>query len=322
MSEKDGQWQQKSKTMRLVDDFNSLYKGLEKTSKVIENFIDSHSEKYKKMEVYKVLCSLYDLFKSEINAGMQLREVVFKQRQEIKSLKGDFQTCLKLFSTMAKTDIKSMKSAKDFVENFKAPSVSSLHALEQTQTELVLEKERTTQLQTENEEIRRKLADLSNNLQNIEQNYKFKIDRLKIELEKSTDTNEELKVENVQLKSDVSKLKRALIDKINTDTSEKVQKLKLEMKKLEEENSQLKTNYSKLMDEVTKPHVSKIATEKEIPKKIAIQTPDSFRKLIILGIFIVKLKKSLPNYESTPELEILKEEIKKTKSKLAQMDSW
>ncbi|EAX94434.1 hypothetical protein TVAG_031340 [Trichomonas vaginalis G3] len=315
--------QPKSKTMQALDNFSQLYKGLEHTSKVIQTFINKHSEKYQKTEMFKVLCSLFDLFQSEITAGMQLRETVFKQKQEIKALKGDYQTFLKLFSSMANTEITTMKNAKEFVENFKLPSISSFNALQQNQTELVIEKQRTTQLLAENEEIKQKLANMSRNIQNIEENYKQKLSKIttdskNIQLQntKLLQDEEVLRKENDQLKSDITKLKQAYLDKINTETSKRVQTLKQENLQLKEEIDQLKQKNKSFVDQ----YASSIGNSpsKKIRKVATKSSPDSFRKLIILGIFCVKLLKT----RNISEVEILKEEIQKTKSKLEQMDNW
>ena len=273
--------------MQTIDNFDQLRQNLEKNDAIIQNYIDSQTRKNNKTSMFKILVSLYGLFKSELSAGMQLREVIIKQKQDIKSLQMDLSSFCNLFSQYAGQTINSLKDAKDLVFNNRYTELNTAE-LRETQSELDNEKAKTARLEAENRAIQLKLNKINKTIKNVEENALNVTNKLQYKLKQVMDENNELKQE----KDELLKENQALFAKINQIENNQENNAQNEF--IIEKNQQNNDNND----------------DSEL----------SIRTLMILAIYIVRFKSSYADQQKKQKL--YDKEIRKAQIKLSQLDKW
>jgi hypothetical protein len=66
-----------------VESYSKIESDIGNSCKFIQNFIDLRSEKYSKSEIFKALVALHDLFKLEMSHGLQLRQALVAEKNEL-----------------------------------------------------------------------------------------------------------------------------------------------------------------------------------------------------------------------------------------------
>ena len=272
----------KPKIMQTIDSFDQLRQNLEKNDAIIQNFIDSQMRKNNKTSTFKILVSIYGLFKSELAAGMQLREVILKQKQDLRSMQSDLSSFCNLFSQYSGQTINSLKDAKDLVFNNRVTELNSME-LRETQSELDNERAKTAKLEAENRAIQLKLNRLTKTVKNVEENALNITNKLQSKLKRVMDENNQLKKEKETLMNEHN----ALLGKL------------MQMEK-NQQNDGIQTN----------------------TKEQSVDDNDelSIRRLMIIAIYSVRFRTLY--LEQRKSQKMYDDEIKKAQLTLSQLDKW
>ena len=272
----------KPKIMQTIDSFDQLRQNLEKNDAIIQNFIDSQMRKNNKTSTFKILVSIYGLFKSELAAGMQLREVILKQKQDLRSMQSDLSSFCNLFSQYSGQTINSLKDAKDLVFNNRVTELNSME-LRETQSELDNERAKTAKLEAENRAIQLKLNRLTKTVKNVEENALNITNKLQSKLKMVMDENNQLKKEKETLMNEHN----ALLGKL------------MQMEK-NQQNEGMQTN----------------------TKEQSVDDNDelSIRTLMIIAIYSVRFRTLY--LEQRKSQKMYDDEIKKAQLTLSQLDKW
>ena len=272
----------KPKIMQTIDSFDQLRQNLEKNDAIIQNFIDSQMRKNNKTSTFKILVSIYGLFKSELAAGMQLREVILKQKQDLRSMQSDLSSFCNLFSQYSGQTINSLKDAKDLVFNNRVTELNSME-LRETQSELDNERAKTAKLEAENRAIQLKLNRLTKTVKNVEENALNITNKLQSKLKRVMDENNQLKKEKETLMNEHN----ALLGKL------------MQMEK-NQQNEGMQTN----------------------TKEQSVDDNDelSIRTLMIIAIYSVRFRTLY--LEQRKSQKMYDDEIKKAQLTLSQLDKW
>lgn len=280
----------KPKVMQAIESFDQLRQGFLKSDTIIQGFINSQPEKNKKTEIFKVLVSIYDLFKSELNEGLQMREFVLQQKQEIKSLKSDLSSFCNLFTQYSGAEINSLKDAKDFVFSNQRTELTSKE-LRETQTELTNERQKSSKLVLENQAIQQRMKELADTIKSLEENTERVTNKLRMGLKKEKANNESL-VQEIEF---IKQENKAFLYKL-----------------CEVEHIQSTENKDDIIRFlIMKNHGNCKYHESESPKSI--------RALMIISMFSIRIRSNVSN---PTRLSVLQKEITKAKIKAAQIGNW
>ena len=241
-----------------VESYSKMQDDIDNSCKYIQSFIDLHSEKYSKSEIFKTLVALHDLFKLEISHGMQLRQTLINEKNELSKTRTELRAFFSFLGSSFNKNISSISQAKHFLksEKRKIDEINAQHTMEIAQYSSKLDI----------------AIDTNNKLQAQINGYMHQIEVLKNdkkELVKSDDymkiandnTELRLKIQNLETQLNDYKLKITRYDA----NEEKIRDLENTVKELteskikSEENNKKLIEQNKSLEEQNSSFVSKIA---------------------------------------------------------------
>ena len=146
--------------MQTIESFDKLYESMNKCDQYIGQFLQS--QKNQSSELFKTAVLLYHFFKVDLTTSLQMRQIILKQKQCIRTLESDNATFCTLFSQYTGTAINSLQDAKNIAKN-KNQSESTSKELRETKYQLSIEKEKSSKIQEKLDELTHKIKLIEKN---------------------------------------------------------------------------------------------------------------------------------------------------------------
>lgn len=94
---------------------NEDFDGIKQSCRTIENFIEEHKDKFEKSQIFKALIALHDLFKIEITKGIQLRQILFEERNLHSKLHTELRSFYDIIEKQTSLPVNSISIAKNTI---------------------------------------------------------------------------------------------------------------------------------------------------------------------------------------------------------------
>lgn len=242
----------------LSDDDFSLERCADKQASIlhqgkrIEKFIKNWAKGHQKDTCYKLLCILFDLFKSEVSSNINLREALMKYKTDQRLYEEYDKQLTRLFKAVKKYDPK-IQSLTEIFSLFQRKII--INSPEELSDQVFQAKDELAKLNQEAEQKRSSLDKIQKELSSIQRNFD----------EEMVEKNHQLQIskeEEYQLQRKLNILQKEITDLLERQEQlkkeENPQSLKETIEHIDERLSELQTK----IQVVTKNHKNKVSQYK------------------------------------------------------------
>ena len=242
----------------LSDDDFSLERCADKQASIlhqgkrIEEFIKNWPNGHPKDTCYKLLCILFDLFKSEVSSNINLREALMKYKADQRLYEEYDRQLTRLFKAVKKYDPK-IQSLTEIFSLFQRKII--IHTPEELSNQVYQAKDELAKLNQEAEQKHSSLNQIQNELSNIQHNFEEEMKEKNKQLQISKEEEYQLQKKLNFLQNEISELieKQEQLKK-----EENPQTLKETIEHIDERMSELQSK----IQVVTKNHKNKVSLYK------------------------------------------------------------
>ncbi|EAX90569.1 hypothetical protein TVAG_376250 [Trichomonas vaginalis G3] len=119
MNLNQGNYPDSSTSYNISIESSADFDSIKQSCQAIENFIEEHKDKFQKSQIFKALIALHDLFKIEITKGIQLRQILFEERNINTKLHTELRSFYEIIEKQTNLSVNSISSAKNAIlKNF------------------------------------------------------------------------------------------------------------------------------------------------------------------------------------------------------------